>query len=220
MRLGLFGGTFNPIHMGHLHAANEVKTAFELKKIYLIPSATPPHKEPTDIADAEDRLEMTRLSVIGSSDYCVADVELNRPGPSYTIDTVHYFRAVSPIRAQLYLIMGLDAFLVIDTWKFYLDLFKLIPFIVVSRPGFEECDKADWHVLEKYLVSKISSQYEQAVSLSGYVHPKNKPVFYLRVTPYDISSTEIRRRVKSGESIRGLVPDRVEEFIQQKGLYR
>jgi nicotinate-nucleotide adenylyltransferase len=221
MRLGLFGGTFNPIHRGHLHVVNAVRCAFDLIKIYLIPAAIPPHKISVDIADAQDRIEMIRLSTTESSHLCVTDVELKRPGPSYTIDTVRYFRSDLPEHAILYLIMGLDAFLEINTWKFYSDLLRLVPCIVVSRPGLGgRDDRSDQSILENYLISRISSRYTYSMSLSAYNHPKNKPVYWLEVTPCDISSTEIRRRVKSGKSIRNLVPDPVATFIQEKGLYR
>jgi len=134
-RIGLFGGTFNPIHLGHIQVIQEVKKGFGLDKIllnYLSVNSTPP-KNRNGLVDAGDRIEMIRLSFSTHPDFSVSDVELKRSGPSYTIDTVRHFKSILPEDTELVLILGLDAFLEIDTWKSYKDLFLLIPFIVMSR---------------------------------------------------------------------------------------
>jgi nicotinate-nucleotide adenylyltransferase len=220
MRIGLFGGTFNPIHYGHLRTTREVKEHFRLDKICLIPSALPPHKEASAVANASDRIEMIRLAVARDPDFYVSDVELKRPGPSFTIDTVYHFKSQLPEDTELFLIMGLDAFLEIDTWKSYSNLFVLIPFIILSRPGAGYSDShLQWKALEDYLKSKISDDYTFSSSKSCYVHGSKEPVFRMDVSPQNISSTKIRRRVQKGLSIQSLVPEKVEAFIKIKGLY-
>jgi nicotinate-nucleotide adenylyltransferase len=218
--IGLFGGTFNPIHLGHVRVIREVKSGFSLDEILIIPSALPPHKKPDSVVNAEDRLEMIRLAFLNDPDFVVSDVELKRTGPSYTIDTVQHFRSMLPESTNLYFIMGLDAFLEIDTWKSYKDLFLLIPFIVMSRTVRPENGKqSEWKSLGNYLRSRISEGYTFSASSSAYVHHKNQPVFVFEVSPVDISSTTIRENIKKGVSIKGLVPELIEDFIITKGLY-
>ncbi|MFQ5484490.1 MAG: nicotinate-nucleotide adenylyltransferase [Desulfobacterales bacterium] len=221
MHIGLFGGTFNPIHSGHIHASLKVQEAFSLDKIYLIPSALPPHKNKTGIVKAEDRLEMVRLSVSGYSSLYTSDVELKRSGPSYTIDTLLHFSSISPKNDHFYLILGLDAFLEIDTWKSYKDLFLLASFVVMARPGVtNNMSQSKWNVLEEYLKSRISRQYRFSTVKSGYVHNEKKTIFRFHTEFLDISSTDIRHRLKTGKQIRSLVSKQVADYIQIKGLYR
>jgi nicotinate-nucleotide adenylyltransferase len=134
MRLGLFGGTFDPIHIGHLRAALEVKQGFGLDRIVFIPAALPPHKKGDQVADAADRLKMVELGVSGYSGFSVSDAELQRSGPSYSIDTINHFKKSSEPDSEILFISGLDAFLEIDTWKSYRDLLRQIAFIVIARP--------------------------------------------------------------------------------------
>ena len=218
--IGLFGGTFNPIHSGHIQVIQEVKQGFGLDKIFIIPSALPPHKAPDGLVDAGDRIEMIRLSFSNHPDFSVSDVELNRSGPSYTIDTVRHFKSILPEAAKLFLILGSDAFLEIDTWKSYKDLFLLIPFIVMSR-GTQGKNRRVFErkTVEDYLKSKISEGYTLSASQSSYIHKEKQAVFVFDVTPIDISSTKIRHLIKTGRLIKSLVPDIVEAFIKSKGLY-
>jgi len=220
MRIGLFGGTFNPIHNGHIQVVREVKEGFPLDKIYLIPSALPPHKGPDNVVDANERIEMIRLSFSNYSDFIVSDVELKRRGPSYTIDTVRYFKSSLPEETALYLILGLDAFFEIDTWKSYMDLFLLVPFIVMARTGAGRNHPAlRRNALKDFLGSKIAEGYKFLVSKSCYVHDEKQPIFIFDVTPIDISSTKVRKCVASGGEIKSLVPEVVENFIKARGLY-
>jgi nicotinate-nucleotide adenylyltransferase len=220
IRIGLFGGTFNPIHLGHVQVVQEVKSGFGLDQILIIPSALPPHKERDGVVDAEDRLEMIRLAFSDNPNFVISDVELKRSGPSYTIDTVRHFKSTSPENTELYLIVGLDAFLEIDTWKSYDDLFLLIPFIVMSRAiNKENSAELKWKSLKNYLQSKISKGYTFSATQLSFIHDKMQPVCVFNVTPVDISSTTIRKRIKKGRSIKHLVPDIVEDFIKAKGLY-
>ena len=219
-RIGLFGGTFNPIHMGHVQVIKEVKEKFGLDKIFLIPSAFPPHKETEGIIDGLDRIEMIRLAFSDDPDFVVSDVELKRSGFSYTIDTVRHFKSIFPENTKPYFIVGLDAFLEVDTWKSYKDLFLLIPFIVMSRAATGQRDTVlQWKHLGSYIKSKISDEYRHSASRSCYIHDVKQPVFLFEVTPVEISSTEIRERIRKGRTIKSLVPEPVEDLIKAKGLY-
>ena len=219
-RIGLFGGTFNPIHMGHVQVVRKTKEEFDLDKIFLIPSALPPHKETAKIIDALDRIEMIRLAFLDNPDFVVSDVELKRSGFSYTIDTVRHFKSIFPENTELYFIVGLDAFLEVDTWKSYKDLFLLISFIVISRTTTGQSDTVLlWKNLGNFIKSKISNRYKHSVSRSCYIHDVKQPVFLFEVTPVDISSTEIRERIRKGHTIKSLVPEIVEDLITTKGLY-
>ena len=155
MRIGLFGGTFNPIHIGHIQVAFKVKKSISLNKVLFIPSALPPHKEPGNVVDVGDRLEMINLSLSPYPDFVISDVELKRPGPSYTIDTVRHFKSAPGEDATHYLILGSDAFLEIDTWKSYADLFLMVPFIVVMRTCEGHDAVSRWRALEDFLKSRV-----------------------------------------------------------------
>ena len=219
MRIGLFGGTFNPVHLGHLQVAREVKKGFGMDRIYLIPAAIPPHKEPGGVADAGVRMKMMRLAVEESPDLTVSDVELVRSGPSYTIDTVCYYKSILPEKTELYLIMGLDAFLEIDAWESYLELFLLVPMIVMSRPEAGEGDAGGWAALAAYLTATISGGYRFHPKRKCFVHPDKQPIHSFNVTPIDISATKIRERIRMHQPIDRMVPQRVAQFIQAKGIY-
>jgi nicotinate-nucleotide adenylyltransferase len=219
-RIGLFGGTFNPIHLGHLRAALEVKQGFNLDQIFLIPAAIPPHKVSGEIVNARDRMEMINLAVSADVDLAVSDVELKRSGPSYTIDTVNHFKQSLPQNTCIYLILGLDAFLEIDTWKSYEQLFEQIALIVITRPNsISECQDADRQALENELKSRISKNYSFSESKSCFEQNGKQPIHFFEVTALDISSTKIREMIKRGGSINYLVPPEVIEFIEKKGLY-
>jgi nicotinate-nucleotide adenylyltransferase len=219
-RIGLFGGTFNPVHFGHLKSAAEVRESFSLDRVCFIPSALPPHKFSSDIADAKDRLEMIKIAIKGNPEFFLSDVELNRQGPSYTIDTVKYFQSKQTEPAAYYLILGLDAFLEIDTWKSFKELFRLIPFIVMTRPGFNYFDNKDKvAVISDFINTKISNGYLFSNKGSVYIHKVNQPIHMLDITPIDISSTNIRKLIKNKAPVYRMLPPDVEHFIKNKGLY-
>ena len=220
MRIGLLGGTFNPIHLGHLRAAVEVKEGFSLDEIYLIPCAIPPHRKSGHIAGAQERHEMARIATSNMSGFSASDVELKRSGPSYTIDTILHFKSVLPKDTELYFILGLDAFLEIDSWKSYMDLFPLIPFIILTRPYAGQIDPdLRQQKIEDFIKSRISAGYKYDSSQSGFIHLEMEPIFFFNVTPLEISSSAIRSLIKKGCSIQFLVPDDVVGFIKTKGLY-
>lgn len=214
MRLGVFGGTFNPIHVGHLRAVIEVQETFTLDRLLLIPSANPPHKGAEDIAAAEDRLQMVRLAVQGLPSLEASDVELARAGPSYTIETLQYFHNYFGPESVIHFVVGVDAFSEITTWKSYHQLFATAHFIVMTRPG------STLNNLERFIHTHISRDYQYDTTASRYSHPRWCSIFCLNITHLDISATQIREWIRRGRSIRFLVPATVEAFIKTKGLYR
>jgi nicotinate-nucleotide adenylyltransferase len=216
MRIGLFGGTFNPIHTGHIQVSKEIKKSFELDQIYMIPSAIPPHKIGQGIADAQDRLNMTQLAVSNFDGYLVSDVELARSGPSYTIDTIIHFRRVLPKNTRTYLILGMDAFLEIDTWKSYKELFTKLPLIIMSRPGTEQ---VNFQQLKAYIQDKISDNYQFQQNENRFIHQTKQSIYLVKVTPYDISSTGIRKLIHQKKTLEDLVPEKIKHYIRKKGLY-
>jgi len=199
LSLGLMGGTFDPIHFGHLAAAEEVRAGFGLDKITFIPSARPPHKQGKTITDSEHRYTMAVLATVGNPFFEVSRVEIDRPGPSYTIETVRHFKGLYPDQT-VYFITGADAILEMVTWRHPEELLKMCEFIAVTRPGYDL----------KGLVALQETFGQDAVKK---VHP-------YRVTALAISSSELRHRVSQGRSIRYLVPEPVEEFIHKMGLYK
>jgi nicotinate-nucleotide adenylyltransferase len=216
MRIGLFGGTFNPIHYGHLRPILEIRESFALDRIYFIPSSLPPHKPLADIAGAADRHQMIELAISDQHSFNLSDVELDRPGLSYSIDTVAHFQAKFPDSTRLYLVLGMDAFLEIDTWKSFRILFNRIAFIVMNRPMETSTERDS---LDVFIREKLSEEYRFSVSRSCYVHEEKQPIFMADVTGLNISATQIRDLVRRGKSIRYLVPDPVAEYIHAKGLY-
>lgn len=221
MRVGLFGGTFDPVHIGHLRAALEVKEAFALDRCDLIPAAVPPHKSSGAVAGAGDRLEMIRLAISETSDLGVCDVELNRPGPSFTIDTVNHFRSVLPENARCFLILGQDAFLEIDTWKAYRQLFDLSAMIVMMRPSDTIAAAGQLKAaMQTTLDNIVAPSYTWSEEAGGFFQAKLQPVYIHPVTRMDISSTQIRNLIKSGKSVDYLMPRAVIEYIAFRGLYR
>ncbi len=210
VRLGLFGGTFNPIHFGHLRAAEEVCEALALNRLWFIPAAQPPHKGARDLTPFAVRLEMTRLAVGDHPVMAVSDIEGRRPGKSYSIETLRLLREELGPAWELYFILGLDAMLEIQTWKDYADLFGLCHFVVLDRPGY------DRGRLEEILESRFQPLEDGA----GYRHPSGYKVLWQQTTLLDISATAIRGLARQGRSIRYLLPEAVREYIIKHKLYR
>jgi len=219
MRTGLFGGTFNPVHAGHIRISEEIKEKFDFDRMIIIPSAVPPHKKAIDIADASHRFEMTRRAFKDKSKYSVSDIEIRRHGPSYTVDTVDYFLAKRKAGDELYLLLGIDAFLEIDTWMSYMTLFELVPMVVISRPGYGAWDIMG-DIMGDFLKKKISAGYTLSKNKQYYGYEKLHRVYRSCVTAVPISATNIRENIKEGKPIAGLVPETVEAYIMEKGLYQ
>jgi len=193
--LGILGGTFDPIHYGHLVAAEEARHVFRLDSILFIPCGQPYHRPNPPLASAEDRYEMTRLAVASNSSFDVSRTEIDRPGPSYTVDTIQRLQRARPNHV-LHIILGTDAVEELSSWAQPERLLRSCRVIVVSRPG------TPW------------AEVEQALPAAYLEH-----VDRLRVPGLHISSTEIRQRAAEGRPLRYLVPDAVEAYIRERGLY-
>ena len=215
MKIGLFGGTFNPFHNGHIGIIEHIKKTYGLEIIYIIPSATPPHKPDTDLAPANDRFEMVRQSIEGRKGFIVSDKELIRKGPSFTIDTIKEFKNELGETADLFLLMGSDAFFDIPTWRQKNRIFESVKIIVMLRGHFKNHDAfisfIDEHISKGYIFNEQDNRF---------FHEKKQTICLCRVPRIDISSTMIRERVKYGKSIEGLVPAGVLKIIHEKELYQ
>jgi nicotinate-nucleotide adenylyltransferase len=219
-RIALFGGTFNPIHRGHLQAALDVLAQFRLDLIYFIPSAVPPHKSKGQLAPARERLEMVGLALAGHTRLLPCDVEIQRQGPSYSIDTIRQFRQAAAAQGRLYFMIGVDAFLEIHTWHAFDDLFAQTAFIVMSRPGSGQWSQEMRRQVALYVQEHISSAYRLDPGEAHLTHPRLRKIHLASVTPVDAASSHIRELLRKGLSIAPWVAPAVAEYIAQQGLYR
>ncbi len=213
-RIGLFGGTFNPIHYGHLRPAEEIGDRLRLDPILFIPASDPPHKGKKDLLPASVRAEMVRLAIADNPRFSFSDAEITRPGKSYSVETIPHFQRLWGADAELYFILGLDAFLEIGTWKDPAILFTLCHFVILTRPGFEKI------FTPEHLPVDLVSDFCYDPRKDGYMHKSGFGVFPREITALDISSTKIRDIVRRGASIRYLVPPAVEKFIAEQGFYQ
>lgn len=199
-RIGVMGGTFDPIHYGHLVTAEGARTEFGLDEVWFVPAGQPPHKDPSTVTAAEHRYMMTVLATLSNRYFHVSRVDIDREGPSYAIDTLRALKAQCGPGCELYFITGADAILEILTWKDAALLLQEWRFIAATRPGFQ---------LER-LQSRLGDWWEQCADR----------ITFLQVPALAISSTDIRRRVSENRSIRYLLPDVVAHYIHKNGLYR
>jgi len=205
--IGILGGTFDPVHYGHLRPALDVAEQLNLAQIYLIPNSIPPHRAQPQ-ATAEQRLEMLHLAIKDCPEFVIDDRELQRQGESYTVDTLLSLRQDFP-ENPLYLLIGTDAFLYIQTWHRWQELLQLAHIVVMERPDeiLVMPDKLNkWY--QQYLASK-----DDAKQFSGKIWP-------VKVTQLAISATEIRQKIAQGLTPQFLLPDTVIHFIKQSGLYQ
>jgi nicotinate-nucleotide adenylyltransferase len=217
MKIGIFGGTFNPIHYGHLRAAEEVRERFDLSKIIFIPSKNPPLKS-QDLLNSVHRYEMTEFALSGNGFFKISDIEFKRPGKSYSVQTLEELRNIFH-DATLYFILGIDAFLEIPTWWQSERLISLVDFIVISRSSFGFVDLLSSPYIN---ASKNDLEKLDKGELDLYTTPLkgNKAMMAFRIPLIDISATEIRRRVREGKSIKYLLPESVESYIIANRLYK
>jgi len=201
-RIALFGGSFNPVHSGHLIIARSVAEQLHLDRAILLPSASPPHKTAAALLDPQHRLAMVQLAIDGEPLFEVNDHDLTREGPSYTVDTVAHFREELGLDVVLHWLIGADSLVELTSWYRARALVDSCRIVTAARPGWE---KIDFDVLRTRL-----SEDQIASLKAGLVD-----------TPHiDISATDIRRRIRAGKSIRYLVPDSVREYIARHGLYQ
>ncbi|MBO8141865.1 MAG: nicotinate-nucleotide adenylyltransferase [Firmicutes bacterium] len=198
-RLGVMGGTFDPIHYGHLVTAEAAAEEFDLEQVIFVPAGQPPHKPPGAVSDAGHRYLMTVLATLANPRFAVSRVDIERPGPSYTVDTLRELRRQFGSGVELYFITGADAMLQILQWKDPESLFELCHFIAATRPGYG------------------LSRLEKVLGPTALRHRDR--ILPLQVPALAISSTDIRRRVREGRSVRYLLPDAVAHYIAKSGLY-
>jgi nicotinate-nucleotide adenylyltransferase len=213
VRLGLIGGTFNPIHLGHLRGAEDAREAVALEKIFFIPAAIPPHKDERIQASPAERLDMVRLAIEDNPAFSVSDIELSRKGKSYSIETIIDFRNRYP-QAELFFVVGMDSFLEVTTWKRYKDLFSLCHFVVLNRPGSERCELSNLTPPEFWKNFHLGNDGDQWIHSPSGLHTR-----FLRKPLMDISSSEIRERIRTGRSVRYMMQEKVEAYIHKKRLY-
>ncbi len=197
-RIGLFGGTFDPIHIGHLILAEEARAQLALNCVYFIPAAAPPHKQHRQLSPAEDRVRMAELATAEADYFRVSRVDVDRPGPHYTAETIQLMRQQVGPAAQLFFLMGLDSLRDLPTWREPAWLLEHCTLVVLNRPGVE----VDWSHLE--------------AALPGL---RNR-VLLLEMPPLEIASHLLQARVRSGKPIRHQTPRAVEAYIHKHGLYR
>ncbi len=211
MRIGLFGGSFNPIHFGHLRAAEEVREALKLDLVYFIPAAAPPHKPTGSLAPSDHRYKMVQLGTKGNRHFMVSDVELRRSGPSYTIDTLRHFIATMKAVPDFYLLIGGDQFAELDTWKESSELMRLSNLVVHTRQN------------EKHDPLRVSlaalTRFGYVKRDDHYVHQSGHTLSFIATTYLPISASLIRRKIAARESIRYLLPADVADYIQRHNLY-
>ena len=212
LRIGIFGGTFDPIHYGHLRLAEEARESFGLEWILFVPACVPPHKPKARVAPALHRLEMVRRAVAGNPHFKVSDLECSRPGASYSVETLCALREAEGARAEFFFLVGLDAFLYIHTWKAYQELFSMSNWIVMGRPGFGPSGR-------KALPEGLGRVFRYDPAERAWIHPSGHRVFFRRFRCLEISGTEIRGLIGTGRSARYLVPEDVDTYIRSHGLY-
>jgi nicotinate-nucleotide adenylyltransferase len=212
-RIGVLGGTFDPVHYGHLRCAEEVREVLELDRVIFIPAASPPHKFEGTILDFEHRWEMLKKAIEDHPFFEASDLEMRLPGKSYTAVTLRRLHEVFTERPRLFFLLGMDAFLELNTWWRYRDLFCLASLVVLRRPGHLE-----ERVLE-FLKDHVSMSYSFQARGGVFTHPELLPVYTVKNTYLEISSTQIRRLVAQGKSIRYLAPREVLSYIAENRLY-
>ena len=215
-RIGLMGGAFNPVHLGHLRAAEEIAEKLALDQVFFMPAARPPHKAPAPMAAYRHRLEMLKLAVSDRPGFWTSDLESHLSFPSYTVNTVRAFKKRLSSRAALFFLIGLDSFMTIPAWHQYRDLFLLTSFAVFARAGITDTFEGLGEMLRRHVTPKIKwSPRLETFAASGV-----RPVHFQTGGRLEISSTDLRNRLLAGASVRYLVPEPVRIYIETHGLYR
>jgi nicotinate-nucleotide adenylyltransferase len=196
MRLGLYGGTFDPIHLGHLILAEQCREACTLDRVWLVVAGSPPHK-PGGRTAVGHRLEMVRIAIAGHPAFAASDIEAKRPGPHYSVETLEAVRRDHP-DDELFFLIGADSLADLPSWREPERIARLATIVVVNRPGIEEVDRD---------------------RLPDF-GPGSRPLAWVSIPPVGIASSDLRRRLAEGRSIRYMVPRGVEAYIEAHGLYR
>ena len=216
-RIGILGGTFDPVHVGHIDTALAGLHALALDHVLFLPSGTPPHRTVQPSASRFHRFALAALAVTGVSGLMVSDLEIGATGPCYTFDTLVRLHGTGLAAAQIFFITGADAFAEIETWSRYPQVLEMANFVVVSRPGYKVS------ALPARLPAQAARMYDLSTTVDAESTLVNQPagvrIALVDAPTRDVSSTEIRRRLESGLSIADLVPAAVDTYIQQHGLY-
>jgi len=199
-KFAILGGTFDPIHLGHISVAEAVLDKTDVEKVLFIPSGKPPHKEREGVSDSDTRLEMAMLAIEGHKNMAVSSIEIDRGGMTYTVDTLVQLKEILGNEVEFKFITGADAIHYITTWKDYERLLHICTFIAVTRPGYN-----------KDALAKEIEQMENHFECD---------IEFIEIPPVDISSSQIRENISNGISVKGMVPDKVAEYILKKGLYK
>lgn len=197
-KYGIFGGSFNPIHYGHLMICEYIKEEMGMDKVIFIPTGNPPHK---DIGvSAEDRYEMVRLAISPNPDFEISDIETTRVKLSYTVDTIRELKEIYK-EEKLYFLIGLDSLFQLKTWKKIGDLSQEIEFVVALRPGYIDKEEINNEI------DFLRDNFETRINL-------------IKTPLYEISSTDLRDRIHEGKSLRYLIPKKVLDYIEESGFYK
>ena len=216
MTLGVLGGMFDPIHCGHVVAATAAERALKLRSLTLMPSRLPPHRPEQPRVSPMHRLAMTTLAAADHPSWSVSDIELKRDGPSYTFDTLSGLIGQGHPASQIFFITGADAFAEIATWSRYPAVLDLAHFAVVARPGIT-LDSLKQRLPD--LAERMTTPASLKSNPTGPEPTEHTRIILIEAATPDVSSTEVRRRLRAGESIAGLVPDFVATYIAHHRLY-
>jgi nicotinate-nucleotide adenylyltransferase len=219
-RLGLLGGSFNPIHNGHLTIARQVRENLQLDLVLFIPTGDPPHKRDGSLAPAADRFEMVRLAIAGTPFFGISDTEVRRTGKSYSIDTIRELQKRYGPSTELFFLIGLDAFLDLPNWKAPQELLAACRFVVVPRPGHSFRSLAQIALLPNPDPQALAQLDSGSLSRLDIAIPSCPGITCLRLPPCPISSSGIRQQIRSGATPANLLPPPVESYILQHSLYQ
>lgn len=207
--VGLFGGTFDPVHNGHIELARFAMTCCQLSELIFIPSASPPHKDRAGIASFQHRVEMLKLMVAAEKKFSISTIEEKLNPPSFTIDTLNLFLKYKKEPENFYFIIGVDAFVEIHTWKNYKEVLKSVNFIVSARQGYSRLSFEKYmNTLRYFLKGSVWHSYQS-----------KKKIYYLREDVSDISSSDIREGIKGNNLRQGMISPAVLQYISTNGLY-
>ena len=212
MRIGLLGGSFNPIHSAHLRIAEEAQRACLLERVRFIPAADPPHKTLAGAVPFETRCRMVQLAIAGKTDFELSTIEGQRVGKSYSIDTIRIFLELYP-DDELFFIIGGDSFLEIGAWHCYAEIFSSCSLIVAERPGSQTGDRLGT------LPQRVRGEFSYDPVTDRLLHRSGNSITFVQGRPQELSSTEIRTLAASGENIEHLVPPAVAAYISQQRIY-
>jgi nicotinate-nucleotide adenylyltransferase len=210
-KIGLFGGTFDPVHNGHLAVGKAALSQLHLDQLIYIPAPSPPHKLKVDITSFYHRLAMLDLAVGDEKGFSVSPIEAERHGPSYTIDTLSIIRRRFDGDVTFFYVIGLDAFAEICTWKEYQQLLFEVCFVVIDRPSHDNAS------CEQIVLTELRGY--TGTGEGPWTHENGSTIYRLKMEPVDVSSTVVRMLLQEGKSVEGLVSERVIDYVQENSLY-